>query len=195
MILLRLNRRREAAQICKKTTKPDAPFTYQPCLEARFAVSCCGQWSGLRMKLSQHVCTPGSWRDIHRHTQWLVCARWELQAKPCLHGRSHFFFFFFFKKKKKRFYLKSTENASGWLHFRRREPEQQKTASHLKHAASFSPELRLSKKLQQQKNPLKQNTFGFTSMQSFTRSPSRCLHSPLSLCYNLYSKFKTKCSL
>lgn len=83
---------------------------------------------------SQHVCTPGRRRDIpplllrRRHTctytQWLVCARLDLQGKALACMAAPIF-------------LSAIENASR-AHLREPEPgpEQQKTASHLKHAAS-----------------------------------------------------------
>lgn len=88
MIYLGLRRPHRYA---KKTTGADVSFSYQPCLEATDRA--------LHETISQHVCTPGPWRDIRRHTHahthngWCVLGG-VLQAEPSLHEH-------LIKKKKK----------------------------------------------------------------------------------------------
>lgn len=69
----------------------------------------------LLLRRRRHTCT---------YTQWLVCARLDLQGKALACMAAPIF-------------LSAIENANR-AHLREREPgpEQQKTASHLKHAAS-----------------------------------------------------------
>lgn len=117
-----------------------------------------------RRRRRRHTCT---------YTQWLVCARLDLQGKALACMAAPIF-------------LSAIENASR-AHLREREPgpEQQKTASHLKHAPS-SRQRSLSVKMH----------LGGCSLQTLA-----CLSTSFSWCTHLYRSvatsalFKTKCFL
>lgn len=100
-----------------------------------FAVAVGGRTVGpAHETVSQHVCTPEPRRAVLPQTQWPVCARWDLQTETivCINAR------FLCLKKIKAQKMRAERGDRVRRRQQQREPgpEQQKTASHYRHAAS-----------------------------------------------------------